>query len=538
MTQFTVVLKHLRRYRPGWEIDVRVGIGKHTALAGLCNRVWHDREGDPAGPYDQAVTLGWYENYCRFSDRPNSKVTNCLREVFGIDWDASLGRYEIHMPLWACQRAIDYLQHIGCKKGLSGCYNAVILHYQGNTSSEKKNLHLHEMMAICATIKECGRVPVILDWDRRSPLPDGKTIYNPGVGNNDIWGNIGTGDACMIAALIEHAEAFIGIDSGPGKVASATSTPSLICWRKHHPLQFHDPAPNTDHLIPEAWPDMSPLEGDRGMANFFRRHYSFGTYSNELDLSPDACWWLRTRLGCQTAATVIPANELELQHGFWCHKGSSDQDYVVIKDIFHDDAYKTRLIGVRSDREVVVDIGAHIGVFARLWHERNPQARIICVECCPENWPALHANVDEFATVIEAACTYEEGPLYLLNAIGAWGRSTGGSRVVDQKTLEASWEVQYWQDRRPMATMTLHEIMQQQGIEYIDILKMDCEGSEFSILEYGPLNRVGFIFMETHGAARWRELWARKFAGWDVGHMSASGDFENWHLRNLNYRRG
>ncbi len=89
VVQFSVVLKHLRKYRQDWVVDVRCGRGKHTALIGLCRRVYHDQEPEPVGPYQSVADLGFYENYCRYTDKPNSKVTNCLQEVFGLAYDAS-----------------------------------------------------------------------------------------------------------------------------------------------------------------------------------------------------------------------------------------------------------------------------------------------------------------------------------------------------------------------------------------------------------------------------------------------------------------
>src|SRR6516162_7942415 len=94
--QLTVVLKHLARYRPEWQVDVYCGRGKHSALRGLCRHVYHDQEPQPpACEYDTVADVGWYENYSRFTDRPNSKITNCLHEVFGLGWDESLARYEV-----------------------------------------------------------------------------------------------------------------------------------------------------------------------------------------------------------------------------------------------------------------------------------------------------------------------------------------------------------------------------------------------------------------------------------------------------------
>jgi hypothetical protein len=94
-----------------------------------------------------------------------------------------------------------------------------------------------------------------------------------------------------------------------------------------------------------------------------------------------------------------------------------------------------------------------------------------------------------------------------------------------------------------LAKITLEEIMARYQWPRIDVLKLDCEGSEFSILEHCDLSRIGTIFLESHGAARFRELLARKFPAelWDIGHMSQGGEggnFENWHLVNRRFSRG
>ncbi len=271
VVQASVILKHLRKYRKDWKVDIVVGRGKHTALIGLCHRVWHDQESRDGIKFDTEIDLGWWENYNRYRDRPNSKVTNCLHEVFGLEYDESLGRYECATTKDARRRAKVFLRRTGAHDigNGSGKYNIVLIHYEGNTSQQKKNLGHWQVKSLCELAIRCGRVPVILDWDRRSTLVDQKTIFNPVCGDGDIWGSFGSGDAATIGAMVQLAEAFIGIDSGPGKIASALirdesgeqrpETPVLICWRGHHPIQFHDPAPNTVHLIPEKHATMPPM---------------------------------------------------------------------------------------------------------------------------------------------------------------------------------------------------------------------------------------------------------------------------------------
>jgi hypothetical protein len=313
-TQFTVVLKHLRKYRPDWIVDVRCGRGKESALRGLCRRVYHDQEPEPEGPYDTSIDIGFYENYNKYADRPNSKVTNCLHEVFGLNWDAPLGRYEVAISTQKINRAARFLRSIGCVGGTGddrhtaqGVHNAVIIHYEGNTSPSKKNLAAWQAEAFCELAIKCGRVPVILDWDGRSGLPDGKRIFKPDCGPDDLWGGFGSGDAEGIAALIACSEAYIGVDSGPGKVASSTETPTLICWRGHHPIQFHDPAPNTVHLVPHDHRRLSPCDG-MGVADFFEANYKYLTYEGDHGLVAGVLKWLAEVLGHkEDPMTVCPA---------------------------------------------------------------------------------------------------------------------------------------------------------------------------------------------------------------------------------------
>lgn len=275
---------------------MRVGRGKHSAIVGLCRRVYHDQEPEPVGPYKTVLHLGFYENYAGYSDRPNSKVTNCLREVFGIDWDATLGRYYCNHGEQAMLRAGAFLRKCGCKD-VGGKYNAIIIHYEGNTSPSKKNLAHWQASAICELVLKCGRVPILLDWDRRSPLPDEKRIFCPATGPGDVWGGFGSGDAEIICAMIRQAEAYVGVDSGPGKIASATDTPTLICWLRHHPIQFHDPAENTVHLVPEQHWTLPPVAGNVGIKEFFEKHYAWRGYHSDHGLVAGAQEWLAEVLG-------------------------------------------------------------------------------------------------------------------------------------------------------------------------------------------------------------------------------------------------
>ncbi len=203
----------------------------------------------------------------------------------------------------------------------------------------------------------------------------------------------------------------------------------------------------------------------------------------------------------------------------WIRRDNLEQDLVIVRDILEQDAYQTHLLESAGESEVVVDVGAHIGVFAQQWHEKNPRAKIVCVEACPENLDALRANVGHFAEVIHAACTYEPGSLALLNAVRPNCESTGGSVVVPIEQLDDSPLKQpgyaYWHDTRPLPKVTLEDLFERFQIDHIDVLKLDCEGSEYSILAHTPsLTRVHHIVGEYHGRERWNAFRQQHLEGW------------------------
>jgi len=528
VVQFTVVLQHLARHRPDWEVDVWALRGKDSACRGLCKRAWHDQGPQPdPNEYEQIFDLGWYECYSVYADSPSTKACRCLREVFKIAPEPDLLRYRIGVTEESRQLTGAYLAGIGCERRPEGRFNAVAIHYEGNTSPYRKNLGHGTIAYLCRTLQAAGFVPIILDWDRRSPLPDGQTIHCPGVGPNDLWGDFGSGDAERIAALIGQCCLVVAIDSGPQKVAGATETPTVAVWTGHHPVQFFDLCPNVIHLVPGNLHEIPPGQDVRAQ-RYFLAHYRHEYYA------PTRLAAHLADISLRTSDTPGDASPVTIE-GFYVHSEKPEQDWVIIEDVYLRDCYRTALVPRHARVEYVLDVGAHIGTFARLWHERNPAAKIICIEACPENVPLLRRNVGPFAEVIHGACTYEAGPLHFLNAVSSpAGQSTGGSTVLT--SIPQAVDPQYRVDNRPLPRITVHEILERFGWPHIDMLKLDCEGSEYSILSGAPIEKIAFILGEYHGFDRWEAFRAARFSDWSYGHMSRSGDMGNFHLRNDLFR--
>ncbi len=226
--------------------------------------------------------------------------------------------------------------------------------------------------------------------------------------------------------------------------------------------------------------------------------------------------------------------------GLFVRQGQlGQQDMNVVNEVLLGNCYHTQLRTSVGPGEFVVDIGAHIGSFAHVWHQKNPLAKIACIEACPENLPVLQANVEQYAMVCHAACTYQPGELSLLNSVREGGTATGGSIVVSATQPDIDRIHPYWTDRRPLRKITLEEILLDMGGDLIHVLKLDCEGSEFSILSNIDWidQHVRFICGEYHGRQRWDQLRTAKYSHWHFGDMKG-GDLGIFHLANPRYLKG
>jgi len=293
--QLTIVLKHIQQQRKNWLVDVESLVGKHSCFHGLCNASYRTkRDKVNAKAYDKVYNLWWHDpdTTIRF-DCPATKVTKSLVQELGLEPDPELYTYSVPIPRESNILAQEYLEKLPQKKGF------VSIHYQGNTSSSRKNIPEHITKAVTRSVIAAGYVVIVMDWDGRSTLPNTKTIFRPGK-KEKIWGNTGTGDASTIAALIQKSALFIGIDSGPLHVAGATTTKSLGVWLRHHPIHYFDLSENVKHLLPNNAQKNMRSNNKPKMKAYFEANYRYRYYGNlekvlvqetkrALGLDNDAC---------------------------------------------------------------------------------------------------------------------------------------------------------------------------------------------------------------------------------------------------------
>jgi FkbM family methyltransferase len=175
---------------------------------------------------------------------------------------------------------------------------------------------------------------------------------------------------------------------------------------------------------------------------------------------------------------------------------------------------------------VAVDVGVNVGEVTLLVHQIFPDARIFGFEAVEEYYRTALSNLGLIPTVTlyNRAMTAQHrftddlgeqvrspaAPLTILKGLPTagpgWG---GGSMVVTEEEADSCDGTRYQRLESNVIVVTLDEFIQEQGIEEIDLLKLDCEGCEHSVLgcaDVETLRRIRFIVGEYHGFGRFHRM--------------------------------
>jgi len=233
--QFGVVLRHLRQLFPEWKVDIGAASQRWDMLRGCGARECFPYA-QPRGEHVHTLTIPFQEPENCYPGTPSTKAERCLRQMFGIEPVVELCKY--HVPFREAHAKVSrkFLATLPPSRGV------VLIHYQGKSARRVKNINEQIVRDVCNVTRNADCVPVLLDWDDRSRLVAGEIIHRANI----------PGEPCHIAALAARAKLCIGIDSGPGHVfgSDTLTTPTLIVWRKHHPVHYYELADHVTHVVP------------------------------------------------------------------------------------------------------------------------------------------------------------------------------------------------------------------------------------------------------------------------------------------------
>ena len=178
--------------------------------------------------------------------------------------------------------------------------------------------------------------------------------------------------------------------------------------------------------------------------------------------------------------TVVPRGT---DHSVHLRMGTSDfcayKDVLVCREKNYDPG-----ISDFSPR-VIVDAGAHIGMASISFARRYPRAAIVAIEPEPRNFAALLRNVAPYKSIVpvQAALWKQDGEVCL-----------GASDVHPKGAFEVRERGQ-----SPVRAITVRTLMREQGIHFIDLLKLDIEGAEKEVFEACDwIESVRIIAIELH----------------------------------------
>ncbi len=206
----------------------------------------------------------------------------------------------------------------------------------------------------------------------------------------------------------------------------------------------------------------------------------------------------------------------------------SEADFLYA-DIFHRQAYTRHGLSIRPG-QCVVDVGGNLGIFALFAHEQTAGGRIYCFEPIPELYELMRANLRLYGVDAEtyqyglgkgqgaATITYYPGFSSLsgiypdLNEERAVALSFVRHRREHEPELALESEAEslliedFLEDRfraetREIALTTLSAFIDERGVDEIDFLKVNVEGSELDVLlgiEDRHWPRIGQIALEIH----------------------------------------
>jgi FkbM family methyltransferase len=192
-------------------------------------------------------------------------------------------------------------------------------------------------------------------------------------------------------------------------------------------------------------------------------------------------------------------DECHLSNGLVLHSDSRTPVHDLFKEVYRTQAYTPSDIPPIKNNDVVIDLGANIGVFSLFAASVSPSVRVHAFEPVSETFSLLKKNVsaNKLSNVQCHRCAVSSatGEQTLYVTLG----STADTMIPARVKMPGSAA------RESVECVSLNDLFVRHGITKCNFLKVDVEGSEFDIfLSASPqtLGRIDAIAMEYH---EWEE---------------------------------
>jgi FkbM family methyltransferase len=184
----------------------------------------------------------------------------------------------------------------------------------------------------------------------------------------------------------------------------------------------------------------------------------------------------------------------------------------------------------RLNYRYVIDAGAHRGSFTDAFLLLHRPQRVVLVEANPglaEHLRARYAGDPRFSIVAAALSDRSGEAQFEIN------RSEASSSLLPIDPRNTEWFARDMSVTRSIhvPTMTLPELMSREGLETVDLLKLDLQGAERLVLTGGAdvLDRVEVIYTEIF----FERLYTGAWLFWDLNEFLSHRGFKLCGLSNI-----
>lgn len=135
----------------------------------------------------------------------------------------------------------------------------------------------------------------------------------------------------------------------------------------------------------------------------------------------------------------------------------------------------------------IIDLGGNIGLTSAYLASKFPQAKIVTVEPEASNFEMLKVNVAPYPNIIPVNKGVFHKECYL--------------KIINEGTANNCFRLEESEEPTSIYAISIPSLMQQYGMDTIDILKIDIEGGErylFSEQAHEWLSKVKILMIELH----------------------------------------
>ena len=196
--------------------------------------------------------------------------------------------------------------------------------------------------------------------------------------------------------------------------------------------------------------------------------------------------------------------------------------HYIENEVFIDDEYKLNEIEFQ-DNDIVLDIGANVGSVSILLAKKYPKLKIYSFEPHPINFENFLQNIElnkvDNIIPIQKAVSKNSN---VVQELSLCYTNTGATSLF--KSVAGA------KDTFKVYTISIDDILNEFNINEIKFLKIDCEGSEFDILEHSakikniPVHNLS-VEIHTFVEPLEKETWV-KARQEEINNMRKKGDLE------------